>query len=359
MFKIYQKYIAFIFIKKLFIVTTIFFTLVLLLGVLEEINFFRNKENIFLLPYFLNILNAPITLFEIFPFIFVLTVILFFNEIFEKDEATLLKKSGISNLTIIKNLFFFSIIIGILNIVFFYNFASNLKYHYSNIKNKFSSDNKYLAMVNESGLWIKDEVDGNVLITRAKKIDKNLILDVVINEFDVNHNLVKTILADKIDINSNNWLIYKPLIIKDNVKNVNLNNIEIKTNFNENKINSLFSDISTLNLKKLYSLKRDYERLGYSSNEMKLHFFKLISMPIVYSLLTVISCIIMLNLKNKKNLIFYIATGILISVIIYYINFIFFSLGSSGKISAIISIFFPLTILGLIALIGLININEK
>ena len=214
-------------------------------------------------------------------------------------------------------------------------------------------------MVNESGLWIKDEVDDNVLITRAKKIDKNLILDVVINEFDVNHNLVKTILADKIDINSNNWLIYKPIIIKDNVKNVNLNNIEIKTNFNENKINSLFSDISTLNLKKLYSLKRDYEKLGYSSNEMKLHFFKLISMPIVYSLLTVISCIIMLNLKNKKNLIFYTATGILISVIIYYINFIFFSLGSSGKISVIISIFFPLTILGLISLIGLININEK
>ena len=119
MFKIYQKYIAFILIKKLLIVTTIFFTLVLLLGVLEEINFFRNKENIFLLPYLLTILNAPITLFEIFPFIFVLTVILFFNEIFEKNEATLLKKSGISNLTIIKNLFFFSIIIGILSIIFF------------------------------------------------------------------------------------------------------------------------------------------------------------------------------------------------------------------------------------------------
>ena len=42
----------------------------------------------------------------------------------------------------------------------FYNISSNLKFYYSNIKNNFSNDNKYLAMVTKSGLWIKDEVDG-------------------------------------------------------------------------------------------------------------------------------------------------------------------------------------------------------
>ena len=44
---------------------------------------------------------------------------------------------------------------GLITVVFYYNFASKLKFHYTNIKNSFSNDNKYLAMVTDSGLWIK------------------------------------------------------------------------------------------------------------------------------------------------------------------------------------------------------------
>ena len=47
------------------------------------------------------------------------------------------------------------------------------------------------------------------------------------------------------------------------------------------------------------------------------------------------------------------------SVLIYYMNFIFNSLGSNGKIPIFLSIFFPLMIVSLISIIGLININEK
>ena len=115
-------------------------------------------------------LNAPITLFEIFPFIlFITTQVLFFN-LFKKDELKLLKINGTSNFEIIKILFFLSIIIGIFNVTVYYNFASNLKFHYSNTKNKLSNDNKYLAMVTKSGLWIKDEVNDNKLIIKSEFI---------------------------------------------------------------------------------------------------------------------------------------------------------------------------------------------
>ena len=47
------------------------------------------------------------------------------------------------------------------------------------------------------------------------------------------------------------------------------------------------------------------------------------------------------------------------SVIIYYINFIFNSLGTNGQIPLIASIFMPLILISIVALIGLIKINEK
>ena len=105
MFKIYQKYIINNFILKFLTVSIIFFCLVIILGVLDEISFFKNLDANVLYPYFLTILNAPITLFEIFPFIFLLTTQYLFYDLFKKDELNLLKKNGISNLTVIKILF--------------------------------------------------------------------------------------------------------------------------------------------------------------------------------------------------------------------------------------------------------------
>ena len=125
---------------------------------LEEISFFKDLEINFLYPYFLTLLNAPITLFEIFPFIFLLTTQFLFYDLFKSDELNLLKKNGLNNLKIVKILFFLSICIGIFNVLIFYNVSSLLKFQYSNIKNSFSKDNKYLAMVTDSGLWIKDEI---------------------------------------------------------------------------------------------------------------------------------------------------------------------------------------------------------
>ncbi len=47
------------------------------------------------------------------------------------------------------------------------------------------------------------------------------------------------------------------------------------------------------------------------------------------------------------------------SVMIYYIKYIFNSLASSGKISIGISIFLPILILTFFSVIGLVDIDEK
>ena len=38
------------------------------------------------------------------------------------------------------------------------------------MKNKYSGDNKYLAIVTENGLWIKDEIDGFTNIIMPRKL---------------------------------------------------------------------------------------------------------------------------------------------------------------------------------------------
>ena len=359
MFKIYIKYIIKKFLSKFITISLIFLSLIFILNIFEEISFFKNVKTTFLTPYFLTFLNTPIILFELFPFIFLLSTQIFFHEILVKNELTLLKNVGLSNLKIITTLFLFSVFVGFLLIILYYNLASKLKFYYTDIKNNYSNDNKYLAVVNDSGLWLKDQTEEGILIVKASHMKGNYLSNVVINQFDFDFKHLKTIQSDKIDISNKNWIIQKPTITKKNITSDNQLILNLKSNFDKNKINSLFSNFLTLSIWELFYLKTDYEKLGYSSNEVMIHLLKLSSSPFLYGLMTILASIIMFNTNKINSLFFSMVLGILVSVLIYYINFMFFSLGNTGKIPNNISIFLPIFFIFIINLFGLTRINEK
>jgi len=359
MFNIYQKYLAIKFIKKLIFISIIFMSLIFILNTLEEISFLKNSDKSILFPYFLSLLNTPITLFEIFPFIFLLSGQFLIYEIFKNNELYLLRQNSLSNMKIVKLLFFIALLIGIFNVTIFYNFSSFLKFRYSNIKNEISDDNKYLAMVLETGIWIKDEINNKKLIINSKKIKDDFLLDTTINEFNNEFNLIQTIQVKKIDIKNNLWLLYDPLITKDNKEVIISNKVEYTTNFNKKRINSLFSNVSTLDLFRLINMKKEFDKLGYSTDEIIVHLLTLFFTPLVYGFMIVISALLVINFNKNKSFLFNIVVGIAISVIIYYINFLFSSLGTSSTIPVFLSVLFPLGIIGILSTIGLIQINDN
>ena len=359
MFKIYQQYIISKFLKKFLLISLVFFFLTIVLGILEEISFFKNTKSSVFLPYILTFLNAPITIFEIFPFIFLLATQFFFNEIFKTDELSLFKTSGLSNFKIILVLFTTSFVIGVLLNSIYYNTSSKLKFLYIDIKNNYSEDKKYLAAVTDSGLWLKDEIDNSIMIIKAKSIEENYLNKVIINQFDLDFNLLKIIQAEKINITSKIWEIHNPIITSQNITNKFKNNIQLNSSFDKDKINSQFSNILSLNIFELLDLKKDYENLGYSSDEIKLHLLKLFSNPFFYSLMTILSAIIMLNLRKNKSFYFYLIIGIFCSVIIYYLNYMIISLGNAGKIPIGVSVYLPIILITILVSTGLVTINEK
>ena len=148
-------------------------------------------------------------------------------------------------------------------------------------------------------------------------------------------------------------------MFKDNRQIQSEKTVILKTHFNIDKINSSFRNLNSFNLFQLIDIKKENMLLGYSSQDIDLHFLKIISLPIYFSILVIISSIIMLNIKKNKPYIFHVLLGISLSVIIYYINNIFNVFGLTNKIPIYLSVFFPMIFLGTISIIGLIRVNEK
>ena len=79
MIKTFELYLILLFAKKILNTFLIFFTLIFILNLFEEINFFKDLQTNFFFPIILSGLNAPATLFEIFPFIFLIGTQFFFS----------------------------------------------------------------------------------------------------------------------------------------------------------------------------------------------------------------------------------------------------------------------------------------
>ena len=103
-------------------------------------------------------------------------------------------------------------VLGILLIAVFYNFSSKFKFLYLDLKNSYSNDNKYLAVVNENGLWITDEIDNKIYIINAIKIKNNFLKEVSISQFDDKFELIKVIRSSEVNILNKEWLIFNPKI---------------------------------------------------------------------------------------------------------------------------------------------------
>tara|TARA_B110000008_G_scaffold151685_1_gene152962 strand:+ start:1555 stop:2628 length:1074 start_codon:yes stop_codon:yes gene_type:complete len=356
--KVYIKYIVINFLKSFLNVTLIVFCLVLILNLLTEIDFFKNLDVKSYYPIYISFLNSPSVVFEMFPFIFLVSTQVFFINLFKNQQIETFKYFGLKNLKIINILTVTSLFLGIILITLFYTASSSLKNLYLDSKNNYTSDYKYLAVVTNNGLWIKDSFNSKTSIINASKINNTFLEDVSITEMDDEYNVIRHIQGKKADILSKNWLIYDATIYKGNEKS-NKELLKVYSNFDYERVQSMFSNLSSLSLIKLFDLKKNYKLLNLSTVDVSIQIQKIFSYPIYLSLMTILSAIIMFNTKSFKSATLKISIGLFFSVIIYYIYNFFNVMGKTEKLPIIISIWMPIFFLIITNLIYSLKINEK
>ncbi len=354
----YIKFILHVFLKSFLNLFFIMFSLIFILNLLSELDFFKTIEVDTYFTLYLAFLNSPSLVFEMLPFVFLLCTQFFFINFFKNNELHIFKYSGLKNTSIIKILASFTFLLGIFLIIIFYNLSSNLKNFYLELKSNYTADDKYLAVITNNGLWIKDKVGNKTLIINSSKIEQNFLINAFISEFDENYEIIRNIKSNKIDIRSNTWIISDAKIFKGNIVEKQ-KFLKFQSNFNYQRIKSLFSNLSSLSILELFELKKNYSSLGYSTTEVDLQIQKLVSLPVFFLLMTMFSCIIMFNSKNFKSTTLKISIGLFCSVIIYYINNFFYVLGNTERISFFIAIWLPLIILSIVNIFMLKKINEK
>jgi len=360
------KYLSNEFFKCLLISFAVFLSISLLINFVEELVFFKDKEieNFMLNIIILTIVKTTNTLLESSIFIFLFAGIFFFVKFLKNNEINSINLSGISNLLSILTPALLSFGIGII-IVFLITpiSAEGIKFYEKYKRNYSQNDN--LIVINDSGLWFMEKNEENYKIIRADKIvdnDFSKFYNSTIYTFDKEFNLLNRYDSKLIFINKKEWILENTKVLsgKESAEKTNEEkDYVLSSSINTNELKNLFTNADTISFWEiLNSIKKLNER-GYSGDELKIKFHKYLSLPIYLFSMIILATVFTINIKKNYNNFIYVFFGIILGIVIYFLNDLSIALGLAGKMPLSVSVWIPIFLIIAISIVNLIKFNEK
>ena len=245
---IINKYLSKEFLKIVVNMSFGFFCLGFIIGIFEEINFFKDYDVSINIPIFLSLLFVPSLLYNMFPFVILFSGIWFFLKLKKTDEIIAVKVSGVSNFSVILIPSILSIILGIFFVTSINPITSLMIEKYESIKGSYERDQDYLAAITVNGIWIKEKNSEKNNIIRASNLRENYLVNLTIYEFDSGEDFVRRIEAKSANISLTKWSLKNTRIINNAGKTIseNLQNYSHVSTYDIEKINSLYSNLDTI-----------------------------------------------------------------------------------------------------------------
>ena len=364
MLKSINRYIINEYIKSLLVVIAVMLSIILLINLLDEFNFFKSKKDLkFIFFIIFTILKVPNVLINLFPFIVLFGGIVFYLKIYNHNEVISLRVMGYSNIQIILIPALTSFIIGYIIVFLIVPFSSSMLKYYEDLRSEYN-ETKNLVFVNETGIWVLDKNEKEKNIIRIEKINKDFssVNQITIYNYDISNNFIKRIDADEGNIKDKNWQLNKVHIISGNKKSNKenyLSNYNYTSNININELKNIYKNTETTSLLNINKEMQTLEDKGYSTIDLRIRYQKLISFPIYLLAMSILSGLMIINLGKTSNYLKYGSYGVIISIIIYFLNDLSITIAKSGIISVDFSVWIPIFLIILINLVGITQVNAK
>jgi len=356
-----NKYISKEFSKILTNVVLIFFCLGFIINLFEEINSFKDIDVGMYMPIFLSSLIVPSLLYEMFPFIVLISGIWFFLKIKKSDEITAMKISGMSNFSVIIIPGLLSIVIGILFITSINPVTSILVKKYETIKGGFEKDKDFLAAITKNGIWIKEKGNQKNNIIRSTHLKDNNLMNITIYEFNSEDKFTRRIEAKSADISLLVWSLKNVKIIDSDgvVLSEKIDSLNYNSLYDLDKIKTLYSNLNTVSFWDITNEIELLEKRGYSTRQMETKLHTSFAFPFFLLAMIFLSGVFTLSSNLEESNLKYVFIAIASCILIYFFNDFSAALGETEKLSVITAVWMPIVIIFTFGTAGVLYANQK
>ncbi|MDH2326092.1 LPS export ABC transporter permease LptG [Cereibacter sp. SYSU M97828] len=292
---ILSLYIARRFLRMVLRVFAIFFGIMMLIDMLDQLRRFSGEIGI-AQAALLSLLNVPSNIYTILPLIFILAAIALFLGLARSSELVVVRAAGRSALRFLAAPVVTALILGVLTVAVLNPLVAATSGRYESMSSRLRHGTEQVLSVSGSGLWLRQgDAEGQSVI-QAQQANANgtRLTGVTFMTYDAQGQLVERIRAETATLGNGEWQLAKvkrwPLATENPEAAATLaDSLTLPSDLTPENIREGFRPPSGIAIWDLPAYVRGLETAGFQAREHRVWFQSELSLPLLLAAMVLIA----------------------------------------------------------------------
>ncbi|MCG7492300.1 LPS export ABC transporter permease LptG [Thalassobius sp. Cn5-15] len=326
----------------------VFFLLMTLIDLVEQISRFSARGVSFANIAELTLLNAPKGLYDIFPLVMILTTISLFLGLARSSELVVARASGRSALRSLLSPLLVATLIGVIAVAVFNPIVAATSKRYEILYESYSSGNAQVFSISGEGLWLRQGDEDGQAVIRASRADPagSVFYDVTFLTYSATGGPISRIEAEAATLERGAWVMRnaKRWTLGDqNPESTaeQLAELTLPSNLTQERIRDSFGQPSTISIWDLPSYIGQLEEAGFSARRHAVWLQRELARPLFLVAMVMIASAFTMRHSRFGRTGLAVLASIMLGFTLYYIRNFAQILGENGQISIYLAAWAP------------------
>ena len=348
---ILHLYFARRFAMSFLMLSFIFFCLIVLIDLVEQVRKFRREEIVgFPELIQLTLLNAPRAMNEILPLIMILATILLFIGLARTSELVITRAAGRSALRALLAPIAVALIIGGIAVTLLNPIVAATTNRYGVLENRYLSDGAATLSISDEGLWLRQGSRREQTVIRASRAnaEASILYDVTFMAFDTeNGNPIRRVQAASAKLLPGEWELRKAKIwplepgTNPEVNAEAHDTLNVPSSLTLDRIRNSLGTRSSISVWDMPRFIAQLERAGFSSRRHQVWYHAELARPLFLTAMVLIASAFTMRHTRFGGTGIAVLTAVLVGFSLYFIRNFAQILGENGQLPVLLAAWAP------------------
>lgn len=310
----------------------------------------------------MGLLKLPEVGQQLFPFAVLFAAIFTFWRLTRSHELIVVRSAGISAWRFMMPVLSTAVLIALVKITLINPASSILLQEYERLENRYIGNNATSAIdLSGTGLWLKQDTENGPAILHAPKVKTPewLLDNVIVFFYDKSLQLTHRLDSPSAHLSDGAWVFDNATISKTGqIQPETLEKSQLATDLTVDEIESRFSSPQTVSFWQLPNYIRVLEATGFSANQMKAHYFSLLSEPVLYLSLILLAAALALRPPRQNSNWSMVIGSVGIAFLVFFMGDVLKAFGISDLLPIMVAAFAPAAISLMIGLGAILHLED-
>lgn len=365
---ILHLYFARRFLSSFLTLCLVFFCMIVLVDLVEQVRKFRRNEDVGLPELVqMTLLNSPQAMNQILPLIMMLATIVLFIGLARSSELVVTRASGRSALRALMAPLTVALIIGVLAVTMLNPIVATTTKHYNTLKDEYLLGGTSAMSISGEGLWLRqgDRNEQSVIRASRTNMDASILYEVTILTFDATSgNPVRRIEAASARLHPGEWELRKakvwPLVAGTNPEvNAQIHDLLlVPSSLTQDRIRNSLGTRESISIWDMPTYIAQLERAGFSSRRHQVWYHSELARPVFLAAMVLIAAAFTMKHTRFGGTGTAVLTAVLLGFALYFIRNFAQILGENGQLPVLLAAWAPPIAAIMLALGLLLNAED-